>query len=56
MDVTVLDTSIKHYPVLLKEIINISQHVVHLLIALLVMGYTKNFSYKNTKVIAIDRD
>ena len=49
----------KHYPVLLEELISVItlNMVAHLLTALLVRWlFKRNFKYKNTKVIAFDRD
>ena len=60
MEATIVSDNIKHYPVLLKEIISIidPQHGGTFIDCTLGQGgYTKEIlKYKNTKVIGLDRD
>ena len=60
MEATIVSDSVKHYPVLLKEIISVisPQHGGTFIDCTLGQGgYTKEIlKYKNTKVISLDRD
>ena len=60
MDATIVTDSVKHYPVLLKEIISVisPQHGGTFIDCTLGQGgYTKKIlKYQNTKVIGLDRD
>ena len=60
MEATIVPNSVKHYPVLLKEIISVisPQHGGTFIDCTLGQGgYTKEIlKYKNTKVIGLDRD
>ena len=60
MEATIVSDSVKHYPVLLKEIISVisPQHGGTFIDCTFGQGgYTKKIlDYKNTKVIALDRD
>ena len=60
MEATIVLDNVKHYPVLLKEIISVitPQHGGTFIDCTFGQGgYTKEIlNYKNTKVIAIDRD
>ena len=60
MDATIVSDSVKHYPVLLKEIISVitPQHGGTFIDCTFGQGgYTKEIlKYQNTKVIALDRD
>ena len=60
MEATIVSDSVKHYPVLLKEIISVisPQHGGTFIDCTLGQGgYTKEIlKYQNTKVIGLDRD
>ena len=60
MEATIVSDSVKHYPVLLKEIISVisPQHGGTFIDCTFGQGgYTKKIlDFKNTKVIALDRD
>ena len=60
MEATIVSNNVKHYPVLLKEIISVitPQHGGTFIDCTFGQGgYTKKIlSYKDTKVIGIDRD
>ncbi len=60
MEATIVSDNVKHYPVLLKEIISVisPQHGGTFIDCTLGQGgYTKEIlKYQNTKVIGLDRD
>ena len=59
MEATIVPDDIKHYPVLLKEIISVitPQHGGTFIDCTFGQGgYTKILKYKNTKVLGLDRD